>query len=298
MNLGYLFKETLRTISRNLSQFFLASAVMAICLLLTSLFLIITLNVLKVSTVAARRAEIYAFVTDEVASDPAPLLEKIASIAGVTTVRFVSKPEAFDELRADLGSDTLLLDVLGENPIPASIRINLQPEYTSLDNVVATEEKLLLLPGVTEVWSGKELLAQMNQAVRTFLILDVVLLITVAVSVIFIAFQTVENSVTTRTPEIEIMELVGASRTAVRVPFILQGTFQGIFGSIIAFVLIFVIFKLITSFVRAPFFPAGVVFVGSIILGVLFGLIGSILALERLPSTLSVKPKAPRRRSP
>lgn len=297
MNLGYLFKETLRTISRNLSQFFLASAVMAICLLLTIIFLVITLNVVKLSTIAATRAEIYAFVTDEVALDPTPLLERIANIAGVTAVRLVSKAEAFDELRADLGPDTLLCDVLGESPIPPSIRVNLHPDYAGLGNVIALEQKLLLLPGVTEVWSGKELLAQISQAVKTLLILDVILLITVAVSAIFISFQTVENSVTTRTQEIEIMELVGASRTAVRIPFILQGICQGLFGSIIAFVLIFVIFKVVTSFVRAPFFPVGAVLLGNIILGVLFGLTGSIVALERLPSTLSVKPKAPRRRS-
>ncbi len=298
MKLGYLLKETWRTISRNFSQFSLASAVMAICLLLTVLFLVITLNVLKVSASAAAWAEIYAFVTDDIAEEPTPLLKRVADIAGVTAVRFVSKTEAFEELRADLGSDTLLLDVLGKNPIPASIRLTLHPDYANVENVNALEQKLLLLPGVTEVWSGKELLAKLNQALKTLLVLDIVIFIIVASSVIFIAFQTVESSITTRAQEVEIMELVGASRTTIRVPFILQGVLQGIFGSIVAFLLILIIFRVVTSFIPAPFFPSEVVFGSTVILGLLFGLGGSLLALNRLPSTLVAKPKLQRLSSP
>lgn len=297
MKLGYLLKETWRTITRNFSQFFLASAVMAICLLLTALFLVITLNVLKISASARAWAEIYAFVTDDIANDPAPLLKRVIDITGVAAVRFVSKAEAFDELRAELGSDTLLLDVLGENPLPASIRIALHPNYTDVENVSAIEQKLLLLPGVTEVWSGKELLAQLNRALKILLIIDIGIFIIVAASVIFIAFQTVESSVITRAQEVEIMELVGASRMAIRIPFILQGLLQGTFGSITAFLLIFIIFKVVTSFIPTPFFPSGVVLGTTLLSGLLFGLGGSILALNRLPSTLIAKPKPQRLRS-
>jgi cell division transport system permease protein len=290
MKIGYLFKEALRTISRNRGQFFLASAVMAICLLMTAVFLILTFNVLKLTESAAARAEIYAFVSDEIAEEPSQLLQRIANIAGITAVRFVSKAEAFEELRYDIGSDTLLLSILGENPIPASVRLTLHPDYASVENVTALEEKLLLLPGITEVWSGKELLAQLNQALKTLIIIDILILIIVAISVIFIAFQTIENSIAARAQEIEIMELIGASQLAVRTPFLLQGTAQGVLGSLFAFLLIYGINKVVSAFIPKPFFPVGLVFFVTLGLGVIFGLGGSIMALHRLPSTLSAQP--------
>ncbi|MGQ9708075.1 MAG: cell division protein FtsX [bacterium] len=296
MKPSYLFKEAVRTISRRSDQFFLASAVMAICLLMTALFLIITFNVIKVAESAAARAEIYAFVSDDIAENPTQLLQQISNIAGITAVRFVSKAEAFEELRADIGSDTLLLNVLGDNPIPASVRLTLHPDYANVENVVAIEEKLLLLPNVTEVWSGKELLAQLNQALKTLLVIDILVLIIVAISVIFIAFQTIENSIASRAQEIEIMELVGASRNVVRSPFLLQGTFQGILGGGIAFLLVFLISKIISTLIPSPFFPTSLVFGVTFILGIIFGLGGSILALNRLQSTLSAKPKRCRMR--
>ncbi|MEO0069192.1 MAG: permease-like cell division protein FtsX [candidate division WOR-3 bacterium] len=288
--MGYLIKETFRTISRSRSEFFLSTAVQGVCLLVLALFGVLTLNVLIVLRTAVQRAQVFAFVTDEVALSPLPLQEKVANIAGVMEVRFVSKEEAFEELRADLGTDTSLLNALGENPLPASLRISLQPSYTTPEQVQALEQKLLLLPGVTEVWSGKELLSQLNRALRTVLLLDVIVLIIVAISVLFIVFQTTENSITSRAQEIEIMELVGASRATVRTPFLLEGTLQGALGGIMAFLLLFVIYRVVVSFIPPPLFPTLLLFGIIFSLGALLGLSGALLALERLPSTLRVVP--------
>ncbi len=292
---GYLIKEAFRTINRNRGEFLLSSAVQAICLLLLSLFIIITINLFLLLRTANQKAEVFAFVTDEVANSPLPLQEKIANIAGVAQVRFVSKEEAFEEIHTDLGSDTTLLSVVGENPIPASIRITLQPGYATVENVQLLEEKLLLLPGVVEVWSGKELLGQLNRALKTTLILDILILAIVALSVLFVVFQTTENSIISRAQEIEIMELVGASRIIVRAPFLLQGTIQGLLGGITAFALIFIIYRIVITFVPAPLFPIWLVLSFTLGLGALFGLTGALLGLNRLPSTLeSVPMKIPR----
>jgi|GEM_PF-593338 len=296
MNALYLLKEAFRTINRNRQQFFLSGAVQAICLLLLSLFTLLTFNVMAVIQAASRRAEIYAFVSDEVAENPTPLEQRIARIAGVAEIHFVSKEEALDDLRRDLGSDTSLLAAIGENPLPASIRIRLHPNYATVENVNATEQKLLLLPGVTEVWSGKELLAQLNRALNTAFLLDIILFTIVTVSLLFIVFQTVENSIFSRTQEIEIMELVGASRTAVWVPFLIQGALHGLLGGILSFGLTFLLYRIVSSFIPAPLFPIWLILSGNIFLGLLFGLGGSYLALTRIPSTLTATPSNSTRR--
>ncbi len=290
MNIIFLFKEALRTTSRSLGQFLLSSAVQAICLLLLSLFSVITINVLAIARSATERAEIYVFVNDQVAQNPLPLEQEIAALAGVAKIRFVSKEDALEELRRDLGPDTVLLEALQENPLPSSIRITLQANYTTPENVIAIEKKLTLLPGVIEVWSGKDLLAQINQVLRTVIVLDIFILVLVAISAIFIVFQSTENSITSRAQEIEIMELVGASRTAIHIPFLIQGITQGIIAGTFAFIFLFLIYLILRPFVPSPLFPVNLLLALNLLVGVLLSAGGSLLALNYLPSTLLATP--------
>jgi cell division protein FtsX len=86
------------------------------------------------------------------------------------------------------------------------------------------------------------------------------------------------------------MELVGASRFAVRFPFILLGALQGIIGSVAAFIMILIIYRIIASLMPAPYFPTIIIILFILLLGILLGIGGSIIALNRLPSTLTDKP--------
>ncbi|MEO0080240.1 MAG: permease-like cell division protein FtsX [candidate division WOR-3 bacterium] len=285
MKVSYLLQETKRNIDRRRGPFFLGSAVEAICILLLSIFLAITINLVAIARLASQRAELYAFLSDEAAADPNPLIEQIASLDGVSSVRFVTKEEALNELHSDLGSDAFLLDALEENPLPASIRAALQPTAATPDEVAAIEHKLLLLPGITEVWSGKEIIVQLSRAVRTVMALDVIILVIVALSIVFIVFQTVETSIASRRTEIEIMELVGATKTTVYIPFLLEGTVQGIIGGSTGFLLLFIISRLVATLTPVPFFSILPMAVIDTLLGGLLGLIGSTIALNRSSSS-------------
>ncbi len=293
MNLLYLIKETFRTINRNREQFVLSSVVLGICLLLLSLFLMVTLNIMNLVKSSSELAEVYAFVDEEITNSPLlleTLEQRIASIAGVVAVRFFPKEQALEELRRDLGPDTTVLTVLGENPIPPSIRIKIHPDYTTPEHINTLEQKLLLLPGITEVWSGKEFVAQLNQALKTAVVIDIIFLIIIVISVLFIVFQTVENSVLNRSEEIQIMELVGASRIAIHTPFFIQGALQGLLGSVLSGVLLFLVYRIIKTFIPFPIFIPAPFLAGEIVLGIILGLGGTFIALARIPSTLLTMP--------
>ncbi|MGQ9678780.1 MAG: cell division protein FtsX [bacterium] len=290
MSLFYLLKEAFRTINRNREQFWLSSSILSICLLLLSLFSLLTFNVIIIIHTASNRAEIYAFISDDAIENLTILEQRISSIAGVDKINFVSKEEAIEDLRRDLGADTTLLSAIGENPLPASIRIRLKRSDATVENVTAIEQKLLLLPGVTEVWSGKELLAQLNRALNTVFLLNIIIFAIVTISILFIVFQTVENSVNSRAHEIEIMELVGATRAAIHVPFLIQGILQGVVGGISSFGLTFILYRIVSSFIPAPLFPTWLLLLGNISIGLILGLGGSYIALSRLPSTNASAP--------
>jgi cell division transport system permease protein len=280
MKLSYILQEALRSINRNRGSFILAATVQAICLVLLSVFIILTWNLVRLSEAARRHVELYAFVGDQ--ADPTLLVERIASLDGVAQARYVPKDEALTELRTDLGPDSSLVDALEQNPLPPSVRITVRSGFASLSELAALEQKVQLIPGVTEVWSGKEMVERLERITRTVMFLDIGILVIVFLAVLFIAFQTVESAIASRHHEIQIMELVGATGSTVRLPFVFEGTAQGLLGGAAAFVLAVVFQRLATVVIPATALPIGIVLLADLGLGALSGITGSLIALNRI----------------
>jgi cell division transport system permease protein len=280
MRVSYILQETWRGIGRNRGAYVLAASVQAICLILLSIFVVITVNVSQLARTASRRVELYAFLADN--AQPEVLASRINAISGVAGTRFVSKDEALEELKADMGDDASIVQALGENPLPASVRVAVLPGSATSAGLEDIERKVALMPGVSEVWSGRDFLEQLNRIVRTVFILDIGLLVIVSLAAAFIVFQTVEASILTRRHEIEIMELVGASDTSVRMPFILEGTSQGVLGGIVAFVLVLILYRIVKTVMPAPVLPVLPTLAFDVLFGFILGLAGSLVALNRI----------------
>jgi cell division transport system permease protein len=280
MKLSHILQEALRSINRNRGSFILASTVQAICLVLLSVFIVLTFNLFQLSEAARRHVELYAFVSEQ--TEPTLLVQRIASLDGVAQARYVPKDEALTELRADLGPDSSLVDALEQNPLPASVRISVRSGFASLSELTALEQKIQLIPGITEVWSGKEMVERLERITRTVTFLDIGILVIVFLAVLFIAFQTVESSIASRHHEIQIMELVGATGATIRLPFIIEGTAQGLLGGAAAFVLAVVFHRLTTVVIPAAAMPIGIVLLADLGIGALSGIAGSLIALNRI----------------
>lgn len=280
MAFKFLSQEAFKNITRNKSSFFLSTGVSAACLFLLSIFLILTFNIYHVKSYIEDRIEIYAFLNDEV--NQQDLSEKILQINGVHQVQYVSKDEALTELRTDLAENADLLDILQRNPLPASLRIKLDPNYKLPNKLTELEKKIHLLKGIREIWSGKEMLIQLQKIERIVLGFDIGILLIVFLSVIFIVSRTVEATIIAKAREIEIMRLVGATSAMVKFPFYVEGFFHGISGSIISFIITAIIFYFVKSIVPSLHLPYIVLFVFNIFWGSLLGTGGSYIALSRI----------------
>jgi cell division transport system permease protein len=280
MKASHVITEALRGIRRNRGAYALSAAVQGICLVLLAVFLVLTFNLSALVKSAGRKVELYAFLKDDGYS--AALEQRIRAIGGVESTVHVTKDDALAELKADLGEDGSLVEALGENPLPASIRVTINPAYATTAQLADIERKIALQAGVAEVWSGKEIIGRLNRIVQTVFLLDGVILVIVSCAVAFIVFQTVEGSIVSRRQEIAVMELVGASRSAVRLPFIIEGTTQGLLGGLGALVAVYLLYRFVSAVVPAPVFPVAVVVAACVGLGGLLGLAGSGMALNRI----------------
>jgi len=272
-------REGFRTIIRSRSLFILSLLVAAISFYLLSIFGLVTINLYKMANLLDEKIEIIAFLEER--ADIQWLKNNIKKITGVQEVIYVSAETALKQLQEEVSETKEIVRVFEDNPLPASIRIKLEPQYRNAKGLEEISKKVLLLKGVKDTIYGGELVEQLKKITNIMLFFDIGLLIIITLSVIFVIFQTIKLTIFAHATEIEIMKLVGATDTFITIPFVFQGLIQGILGGIIAFILLGITVRIASSFFNIPFFPRTLFFLGSILFGMVFGIIGSSIALRR-----------------
>lgn len=279
MSLRIGVREGVRTITRNASLFFLSLLVAAISLFLLALFSLVTVNLHRATRILDEKIEIIAFLDRRANADQ--LKENIRKIKGVEQVIYVSSEQALNELRTELQNSEEVLNVFEENPLPASFQIKLESSFRNARGLDEISGKIMLLEGIDETLYGGELVDQLKRVTNIIVIFDFGLLAIIIFSVIFVIFQTIKLTIFARSTEIEIMKLVGASDGFIAIPFTFEGIVQGALGGFIAFVLTAITHRVATFFFDSVYFPHWYFLLGTISGGVIFGLIGSSIAIRR-----------------
>lgn len=157
----------------------------------------------------------------------------------VKSTEYITKDEAAEEMKKDLGED--FISFLGFNPLPPSIDLRLRADYTNVKSIEAIEKELLANQGVKEIFYQKSLVQAINtnlQRISIILLGFSGILLIIAVALIN---NTIRLSVYSKRFLIRSMQLVGATQSFIRRPFIFKGVFQGIYAAFISIVLIIVL---------------------------------------------------------
>lgn len=154
----------------------------------------------------------------------------------VKSTRYIDKETAAKELTEELGED--FTGFLGYNPLFASIDVKLYAAYTRPDSLVLIEKKFLEYPEVKEVYYQKNLVSVINRNVSKislFLLILSTLLIFIFVALIN---NTIRISIYSRRFTINTMQMVGASNSFIRKPFLQQSLYWGVYGALIANIIV------------------------------------------------------------
>lgn len=173
------------------------------------------------------------------------LAELVGTVEGVEGVRVISKEEAMARFRRGVGRGAALLDGLDENPLPASLEITLVPERRSPAGMAVVVEALTGLEGIDDLASGQDWVEGYLRFVALIRGLAIGLGLILVLATLLIVANTIRLAVYSRRDELEILSLVGASRSFVSTPFLLEGLLQGGIGGALALVLLFGLFRLV-----------------------------------------------------
>jgi cell division transport system permease protein len=238
----YLTRESFGVFWRMKGMSLVSTLIMSVSLLMLALFTLVTLNLRELARSFRNQIEINVFVKDDVPEHKIQdLRQRLTAMDGVASVTYVSKDAALEEFRVQLGPDSDLLAVLEENPLPASMRLSMQETHQQSD-------KLSLLAGyireqeeVDEVRYGDLWVSRLEQYIRVFTALDILIGAIVVLSALFVISNTVRLTVMARARTIEIMRLVGATNWFIRMPFVIEGAVQGAIAGTIAMATLWVV---------------------------------------------------------
>lgn len=154
----------------------------------------------------------------------------------VKSTEYISKDAAAAKLKEDLGED--FVNFLGYNPLSPTIDVFLYAGYTQPDSVAKIEKYIQQYPFVKEVYYQESLLYIINENVRKISIF----LLTISVFLFLIAMTIINNSIRLSVYSkrflIRTMQLVGATRSFIRKPFLLRSAFHGLLAGLLAMTLL------------------------------------------------------------
>ncbi|NJL48858.1 MAG: ABC transporter permease [Leptolyngbyaceae cyanobacterium SM2_5_2] len=287
----YLLRETLLGLRRGGWMNWAAISTITVLLFLFGISLQSTWQLERLLNQFGSQLEVSAYLQSGFqASDMQPAVAAIPNVVAVTPV---TKEEAWAVLVKDLGVSDIegATEQLKGNPLVDELKVKARDSEAVPE--IATQ--LQQMEGVDEVRYVDEAvtrLAQLNDGLRWASAFVIAILTLTATAVIT---TTIRLIVLARRREIEVMQLVGATRIWIYLPFILQGAAFGIAGAVVAWALLSGVQKFLMEVASQQadfiqFLAQGLSLTSRqllllpaalIGLGTLVGLMGSLLAVRK-----------------
>ena len=236
---------------RRLANAYLSSVIsISLVLLLVGVASMLLVNANSVSDYFKENMQVSVMMKDNVTEDKAlSFCETLKKARYIKTTTYISKEQGQMELADQLGED--FLDIFETSPIPASIEITLEAAYVSSDSLEVVKAEISKSSLVAEVNYQGSLVDALNANLsKISLVLGFFIALMLFISFVLIN-NTVRLSVFSRRFTIHTMKLVGATRSFIRAPFLIQAGFQGVFSAMIAIIaLVGMLFFLRSGFER------------------------------------------------
>lgn len=283
-----MISNTWKHIRRSPYQAFAAVSIMILTILVSGIFLLLTVGSAVVLSYFEQKPQIVVFFKDaKKEADIKKLVAKLSDSDKVANVKYISKEEALTIYTDQFKSDPLLLEMVSADILPASIEVSaVKIEYLSdlarnLKNESDIEEIVYQEDVVNLLLSWTSAFRQIGLILVLFLSFVALLTVVTVISM----------KIALRREEIEILQLIGATAWYIRLPFLMEGMFYGLLGATIATSINIGTVIYATPFLQQlltgiPVFPIphwsfGVFILGNLTTGIILGLFASMLAVNR-----------------
>ncbi len=285
--LQYVFAAAFASMWRNRLTTVAAIVTTTVMLLVFGLFLAANDTLERMVDALGRRTNMVVYLRDD--ASPIWISETISDFHArqdVAEVIFVSKEQAADDLRASLSELGEVLDVIGENPLPASIEVRMEDPVNILELAEALRQET---DQIEEVLVRADVIERLLNASQLVTIGGGLMIALLALVALLVIVNTIRLAVHSRREEIEVMKLLGATDWFVRGPFLIEGAVIGLIGSVVAAFLTLVIYIRVVPVVNSlisflPIRTAAFFWVNLalfiVLMGLIIGTLGSYFSVR------------------
>jgi cell division transport system permease protein len=230
----FFLSEVRNNFTRNIVMQLTAIGTVTIMIVLLGTFLFTQETVGKIGGDMVRQIEISVFMSDKATpADSRALMLALRADPQVKTVVYIPKSEGLQQMRERLRGqiDTTLLTT---NPLPDALRVRIATPET----VHAVAARIAKMPNVANVEYQRDAVERLLRLTDVMGKIGLGFIILLVLTAAIIISNTIRLTVYARRREIAIMQLVGASSTYIRLPFICEGFIDGFLGAVLALILL------------------------------------------------------------
>jgi len=251
--------------------------------------IIIAANINNATKNIEEEMNIVVYLQKDATNDDAEnLKDEIENIKGVSDLKFISKEEQKTSMSEYNDAFETILNYLDENPLLDSYVVYVD----DVKLISSIAKQIVELPSVETAKYGEGMVEEVVSAFDIIQKITIGIVIALVLVTVFLISNTIKLTIYSRRNEIEIMRLVGASNTTIKLPFLFEGLLLGIIGAIIPVCITIYGYVILFNSMHGYFFsemltlvkPYNFVFMVSgvlVIIGALVGMYGSVKAVRK-----------------
>jgi len=218
-----------------ISSYFSVALSIALVLFLLGVLGLLVLNTKKLADHFKEQITISVFLKDNAKPVEIDQLQKSLMLAEYTkSAEYISKEDAAEQYSEDIGEN--FEEFLGYNPLKNSIDVNLKADFVSSQQIDEIAEELAAKAYVDEVSYDKPLISLLNNNARKISLWILVASAVFTVIAVLLINSSIRLSIYSKRFIIKTMQMVGATKTFIRRPFIWTNIKLGMVGAVVALI--------------------------------------------------------------
>ena len=287
--LGRSIRDAVKSVVRNFSLSIASILCVTITLILVSVSIIISANINNTTRNIEDELNIVVYVNKNASDEQVnQVKDAINKISKVQSVEYKSKAEWKSEMMDYSDTFKTVLNYLDDNPLMDSftVKVNNVKDLSEVAKYIKT------IDNVETVKYGEGMVESIVSAFDVVQKVTVIIVIALVIVTAFLISNTIKLTIFSRRNEIEIMRLVGASNSSIKLPFIFEGFIIGALGSIIPIIVTIYGYVILYTKLGGHVFsnmlvlikPYNFVFqisLALLIIGAIVGMFGSVKAVRK-----------------
>ena len=296
-----MFRYGASNFSRNIWLTVAATAVMAVTLLIVMVTLVSRNVLLETVADISKSVDMSIYLNSEAPEDDILALKgRVEELDNVETVRYISSAEARENQAQQNKHDPEMLEAIREasNRLSATLRVSLTDinDTSSLDTFIKEDALYQELqdPAREPSFQGerRSAISRIGEWVKLAEIGGGVMTAVFVVISSLVVFNTIRMAIFNRRDEIQMMKLIGAERSFIRGPFLVEAIMYGFIAAIVATVagygLIFAARQPLAQYglpiettIDTMLLYSAFILLGMVLLGACIGIISSYIATRK-----------------